>query len=93
MREQAKRDLLLRLRTIEGHVSGLARMVDEGAYCIDVINQVTAVQRSLDKVATTVLDNHLQTCVSRAMSGDGDEAERERVIRELLSVYEKAMSR
>jgi DNA-binding FrmR family transcriptional regulator len=95
MRDEAKREVLGRLRTIEGHVSGLARMVDEGAYCIDVINQVTAVQRSLDRVATAVLDNHLQTCVRQAMSGDGasDQPERERIIHELLRVYEMAMSR
>lgn len=95
MRDEARQDLLRRLRTIEGHVAGLARMVEQGSYCIDVIDQVTAVQRSLDKVAAIVLENHLQTCVRQAMSaGDaaGDE-ERERIIGELLSVYQKAASR
>jgi CsoR family transcriptional regulator, copper-sensing transcriptional repressor len=95
MQEDVKQDLLRRLRTIEGHVAGLGRMVEQGQYCIEVIDQVTAVQRSLDKVATIVLENHLHTCVRQAMSAGGEAGaeERERIIDELVSVYAKAASR
>jgi DNA-binding FrmR family transcriptional regulator len=90
MQPEARDDVLRRLRTIQGHVSGLVRMVEQEDYCIDVINQVVAVQRSLDKVAQRVLESHLQTCVRQALSdGHNDEA-RDRVIGELLAVYQKA---
>ncbi|MHB0876808.1 MAG: metal-sensitive transcriptional regulator [Anaerolineae bacterium] len=95
MQEEVQQEVLRRLRTIEGHVGGLSRMVDQGHYCIGVIDQITAVQRSLDKVAAIVLENHLHTCVRQAMSSaeDANAEERERIIRELMSVYEKAANR
>jgi DNA-binding FrmR family transcriptional regulator len=61
--------------------------VDEGAYCIDIINQNLAVQRALEKVNSLILERHLQTCVTTAIRED-DLAERERVIAEILSVFE-----
>ena len=76
-----------RLKSIEGHVRGVQRMVDEGAYCIDIINQTLAVQRALEKVNSLILERHLQTCVTTAIQGD-DPAERERVIAEILNVFE-----
>ena len=90
MQPEARDDVLRRLRTIQGHVSGLARMVEQEDYCIDVINQVVAVQRSLDRVAQRVLESHLQTCVRQALCGDHDDEARDRVIGELLAVYQKA---
>ncbi len=79
--------LLARLRSVEGHVRGIAEMVGSGAYCIDVIRQTRAVQAALDKVAALLLEGHLNHCVSRAIRSD-ERAERERVIRELLDVFE-----
>lgn len=76
-----------RLKSIEGHVRGVRRMVDEGAYCIDVVNQIVAIERALKKVGALVLDDHLHSCVADAM-GSSDENERERVVQELLQVYE-----
>jgi CsoR family transcriptional regulator, copper-sensing transcriptional repressor len=64
-----------RLRRIEGQVRGLQRMVDEDAYCIDVLTQVAAVQTALEQVAVQVLDGHVRGCVADAMRG-GDEEER-----------------
>jgi len=61
--------------------------VDEGAYCIEVMNQRLAVQRALDKVNSMILERHLQTCVTTAISGD-DAADRERVIAEIMDVFE-----
>jgi DNA-binding FrmR family transcriptional regulator len=63
-----------RLRRIEGQVRGLQRMVDEDAYCIDILTQVAAVQTALEQVAVNVLDAHVRTCVADAVSEDGDGA-------------------
>ncbi len=89
MEESVKGQVVNRLRSIEGHVRGIERMVDEDAYCIDVIKQALAVQRALDKVNGLILQNHLQTCVTRAIRGE-EPQERERVIGELLDVFETA---
>ena len=66
---------------------GVQRMVEEDAYCIDIMNQNLAVQRALEKVNGLILERHLQTCVTTAIKGD-DPAERERVIAEIMSVFE-----
>jgi len=63
-----------RLRRIEGQVRGLQRMVDENAYCIDILTQVAAVQTALEQVAVNVLDAHVRTCVADAVADDGDGA-------------------
>ena len=62
-------------------------MVDEDAYCIDVIQQIQAVQAALNKVSGLILDSHLHSCVTTAIRGD-DPAERERVLEEVTSVFE-----
>jgi DNA-binding FrmR family transcriptional regulator len=64
-------------------------MVDEEAYCIDVIRQIQAVQAALNKVAKIVLEDHLHSCVITAVRGE-DPDERERVLQEILDVYEAA---
>jgi len=89
MTEEHKREILNRLKSVEGHVRGIERMVDEDAYCIEVINQILAVQRALDKANSMILEHHLQTCVTTAIRGD-DAAERERVIAEIMDVFETA---
>ena len=78
-----------RLKTIEGHLGGILRMVDEDAYCIDVIRQIQAVQSALNKVSTGILENHLNSCVTTAIKGD-DPKERERVLKEITDVFETA---
>ncbi len=87
MTEDHKREILNRLKSVEGHVRGIERMVDENAYCIEIINQILAVQRALDKANSMILERHLQTCVTTAIRGD-DAAERERVIAEIMNVFE-----
>ncbi len=87
--EEHKQAIINRLKSIEGHVRGVLRMVDEDAYCVDVINQNLAVQRALEKVNALILERHLQTCVTTAIRGD-DPAERERVIQEIMSVFDTA---
>ena len=78
---------LRRLKTIEGHMRGIIRMVEEDAYCIDVIRQIQAVDAALNKVSTQILDNHLNSCVINAIKGDNTD-EREKVIKEITEVFE-----
>ena len=80
-------DSLKRLRNIEGHLRGVIRMLEEDAYCIDVIRQIQAVEAALDKVSAQILETHLNSCVITAIRGD-DPAERERVLHEISEVFE-----
>ncbi len=84
---RAKNEILARLRSIEGHVRGVIRMVEEDAYCIDVLKQTKAVQSALNRVNAMLLERHLNHCVTTAIRSN-DPRERERVIRELLEVFE-----
>lgn len=83
----SKTDVVRRLKSVEGHVRGVERMVNDGAYCIDVVNQIVAIQRALKRVSGIVLDDHLHSCVTNAMRGP-DETMRERVLGELMEVFE-----
>jgi CsoR family transcriptional regulator, copper-sensing transcriptional repressor len=78
-----------RLKSIEGHIRGIERMLDEGAYCIDVIRQIQAVQAALSKVNALVLDEHLNSCLITAVRG-ADPDERERVLKEISDVFQAA---
>jgi len=80
-------DVQRRLKSVEGHVRGVQRMVEDGEYCIDIVNQITGIQRALKKVSGMLLDHHLHACVTDAMRGP-DTSARERVLGELLDVFE-----
>ena len=80
---------LKRLKTVEGHLRGIIRMVEEDAYCIDVIRQIQAVQSALNKISAQILDHHLNSCLITAVRGD-DPSERERVLKELAEVFDAA---
>ncbi|MEM7345136.1 MAG: metal-sensing transcriptional repressor, partial [Chloroflexota bacterium] len=67
---------------------GVTKMVEDDAYCIDIVNQIDAIQSALQKVSTLVLDQHLHTCVTTAIRGD-DPDERERVISEIMQLFDK----
>ncbi|HEY1739338.1 MAG TPA: metal-sensitive transcriptional regulator [Acidimicrobiia bacterium] len=69
-----KQQVQQRLRRIEGQVRGLQRMVDEDAYCIDVLTQISAATRALQSVAIELLDDHLAHCVLEAAASGGSEA-------------------
>jgi DNA-binding FrmR family transcriptional regulator len=75
-----KRDALLRLKTVRGHIDAVLGMVEREEYCPDLMKQVAALQASLERVNRVLLQNHLETCVTEAIrSGSGDAK-----IRELL---------
>ena len=80
---------LRRLKTIEGHMRGVIRMVEEDAYCIDVIRQIQAIESALNKVSAQILENHLNSCVITAIRGE-DPKERERVLKEITDVFDQA---
>ena len=80
-------DTLRRLKTIEGHLRGIIRMVEEDAYCIDVIRQIQAVEAALNKASAQILEGHLNSCVITAVKGD-DQSERERVLKEITEVFD-----
>lgn len=84
--DEETQKLINRLKSIEGHVRGVEKMVEDGSYCIDIVNQINAIQAALQKVSATILDRHLHTCVITAIRGD-DAAERERVIGEIMDVF------
>lgn len=69
-----KDDYLNRLRRIEGQVRGIAKMVDEDQYCIDILTQVSAATKALQSVALGLLEEHLAGCVVDAARTDGPEA-------------------
>ena len=77
-----------RLRRIEGQVRGLQRMVDEDAYCVDILTQVAAVQTALEQVAVNVLDGHVRHCVADAVAG-ADEGEAGAKLDELMAAVRR----
>lgn len=90
MEEKKKVELLRRLKSISGHIRGIEKMVEEDTYCIDVIGQIQAVQAALNKVNIQILDDHLHSCVVTAVRGDNAN-ERERMLGEIASVFEKSV--
>ncbi len=86
METKTKETVTQRLASAAGHLKGIQRMVDEDAYCIDTIQQIQAVQAALHKISTMLLDEHLHTCVSEAVGGN-DPVSRERMLREVTSVF------
>lgn len=84
---QENQEAIRRLKIAEGHLRGIQRMLEQGEYCIDILRQIQAVQSALNKVSSQILDHHLNSCLVTAVQGD-DPAERERVLKELLDVFE-----
>jgi CsoR family transcriptional regulator, copper-sensing transcriptional repressor len=70
-----KDSYLKRMRRIEGQVRGIAKMIENDQYCIDVLTQVSAVNKALEAVALGLLDEHLRHCVTEAAAEGGDVAE------------------
>ena len=85
MAKDSKSANLKRLSRIEGQVRGVAKMITEDRYCVDILNQVSALQSALDAVAMRLLENHTHGCMQSAIkSGDGDTA-----IDELMTVVRR----
>ncbi|ACV58147.1 metal-sensitive transcriptional regulator [Alicyclobacillus acidocaldarius] len=80
---QHKKDLLRRLRRIEGQVRGLQKMIEEDRYCIDILVQISAIKSALHQVGLTILESHTRGCVADALANrdQGDE-----MVHELMDV-------
>ena len=85
MRTDTKRNCGDRLKRVEGQVRGIARMIEEDRYCIDVLTQIRAVRAALRGVEDVVLTDHVEHCVEGAIAG-GDGADQRRKVQELLTV-------
>lgn len=85
---EAQQEILNRLRSAAGHISGIERMVQDDKYCIDILHQVQAVQAALNKVSLLLLDDHMHHCVTDAIRSE-DSKERERVLTEIRDVFAK----
>jgi DNA-binding FrmR family transcriptional regulator len=85
MQPDAKSSILKRLQRIEGQVRGLARMVDDDRYCIDVVTQLSAVRAALRGVEEEVLRDHAGHCIEHAIAS-GDKADQRRKVAELMDV-------
>ena len=80
---EAKQDALKRLNYIEGHLSGVRRMIESDKYCVDILKQTFAVRRAIQKLESRLLEGHLHSCVIEGVK-DGREDE---VLGELLELY------
>ena len=89
MQEDRKPDVLKRLSYIEGHVSGIRKMVEEDKYCVDILRQTYAVRKALEKLEALILEGHLQTCDPEGIKGNREEE----VIQELVQLYTIAGNR
>jgi len=89
MQDATKTSVKKRLNRIEGQVRGLARMVDEDRYCIDIVTQIAAVRAALRRVEETVLEDHVAHCVEEAIRSGSADAQRQKVA-ELMAVLGRA---
>jgi DNA-binding FrmR family transcriptional regulator len=81
------RNILNRLRNIEGQVRGIQRMVEEDQYCIDILTQISAVRSALNSVGMKVLRRHVETCVTESIKDGGAGADE--MINELMAIISK----
>lgn len=89
MREDIKASCAKRLQRIEGQVRGIARMVDEDRYCIDIVTQISAVRAALRRLEEEILRDHVAHCVEHAIASS-DKADQRKKIEELMAVLRRA---
>lgn len=89
MRQELRPKLLNRLRRIEGQVRGVARMIEEDRYCIDVLTQLRAIRAAMTRVETEMLKGHLDHCIESAIVR-GDKGEQRQKAAELIELLERA---
>lgn len=89
MRNDIKASSAKRLAKIEGQVRGLARMVEEDRYCIDIVTQIAAVRAALRRLEEEILRDHISHCVEHAIAS-GNKAEQRRKVEELMAVVSRA---
>jgi CsoR family transcriptional regulator, copper-sensing transcriptional repressor len=83
MQKDRQHEVLKRLSYIEGHITGIRKMVQDDKYCIEILRQTHAVRKAIEKLEGIILEGHLRTCVAEGIKGDREDA----VIEELLQLY------
>lgn len=86
MKADTKKDVAARLKSIQGHLKAVERMVDEDKYCVDVLKQTLAIEKALERVDGLILGSHLETCVADAFR----EGRAERTVQELTEIFTTA---
>jgi len=86
--DQTKKSTTRRLKLIRGQLDGIERMIDQEKYCIDIINQITAVRNALEKVSLLVMKSHIESCVADSIEV-GDEKKKAQKIDELMETLYK----
>ena len=86
--DQTKKSTTRRLKLIRGQLDGIERMIDQEKYCIDIINQITAVRNALEKVSLLVMKRHIESCVADSIEV-GDEKKKAQKIDELMETLYK----
>jgi DNA-binding FrmR family transcriptional regulator len=89
MQPNAKASVRKRLNRIEGQVRGLARMVEQDRYCIDIVTQISAVRAALRRAEEEILEDHVAHCVEHAIAS-GDRREQRQKVSELIEVLSRA---
>ena len=89
MQPDAKTAVVKRLRRIEGQVRGLARMVEDDRYCIDIVTQIAAVRAALRRAEEEILNDHVANCVEHAIAS-GDKEDQRRKVAEIMAVLARA---
>ena len=84
-----KSSLLTRMKKIEGQAKGVQRMIEEDRYCIDIVQQLTALSAAIDEVSLLILQSHIEGCVANAIREEHGEGH----IKELMGTIRKAMKR
>ncbi len=82
--KNTKQSVIRRMKTIEGHLAKITKMIEEGVYCIDVIQQTTAVKNAIASVEALILDDHLNSCVIRDIKAGNKKS-----VEELLLLFKK----
>lgn len=93
MSEASKSKLATRVKRISGQVTGIERMLEEKRYCVDILNQISAVRSALDALGVELLTNHLATCVLGHGSNSEHENAKPMSQQELLDEVKTALSR
>lgn len=81
--EKTKKETQRRLKLIRGQLDGIERMIEAEKYCIDIVNQLTAVRNALEKVSLLVIKRHIESCVAHSIEA-GDDARKEQRLDELM---------
>jgi DNA-binding FrmR family transcriptional regulator len=85
--DEVTKNILRRLRNIEGQIRGLHRMVEEDKYCIDILTQISAARSALNNVGMKVLRRHIDTCVTEAIQNGG--TDKDQMIDELMEIISR----